>query len=167
MLKSFGNFVDKKKRDGLNQLRIIEKLLRKEGMKVESFLEQERDPYLFCENPKKDLNFEGVRIYKIGSSIAFRIQKESKTHPYGRAYPIPIEDMFNDFMTDEGVDEQRAGTMVIEAVGKELRRFFDMSLEADKENREAQSEDRASSSAVGAKASVSVVDYGNLITAKS
>jgi len=135
--KSFGNFVDKKKRDSIRQLRLLKQVLEGSGMKVESFLDTESgDPYVFCFTPDKNGSFDGVRIYKIGDQLAFRVQKENKTHPYGKAYPLPIEEMFHDFLSDQDVDQMKAGKKVIESVAKEMRRFFDQSVEAEKEDRE-------------------------------
>lgn len=141
--KSFGEFIDKKQRDATKQLEIIEKILRKGGMKVENFLETDhRDPYIFCVSPIKNGSFDGIRIYKIGDKIAFRIQKESKTHPYGRAYPLDIEEMFNDLLSDEGIKESEAGKKVIESVNKEIRKFFERSSDAEKQEKESDIEDK-------------------------
>jgi hypothetical protein len=137
--RSFGDFVDKKKRDSIRQLGLVKGLLERQGLKVENFLttdDDEQDPYVFCHNPSRTGSFDGIRIYKIGDDIAFRVQKESKTHPYGSAYPLPIESMFYDFLSDEGVDERKAGEKIIESVGKEIRKFFDKSVEADRDRRE-------------------------------
>ena len=137
--RSFGSFVDKKKRDGLKELKLIEKLLKKQGMRVDNFLENSDgdDPYLFCYNPVKQGSFEGIRIYKIADKISFRVQKESQTHPYGRAYPLPIEEMFEDFLEDEDTSEEKAGKKVIEAVVKEVRRFFEKSDQIDRDERKS------------------------------
>lgn len=141
--KSFGEFIDKKQRDATKQLEIIEKILRKGGMKVENFLDTDsRDPYIFCVNPIKNGSFDGIRIYKIGDKIAFRIQKENKTHPYGRAYPLDIEEMFNDLLSDEGIEESEAGKKVIESVNKEIRKFFERSSEAEKQEKQSDIEDK-------------------------
>lgn len=136
--KSFGEFVDKKKRESIRQLKLLKQILEAKGMKVENFLESSEDaePYIFCFNPTKSGSFDGIRIYKIGAHLAFRIQKENKTHPFGSAYQLPIEEMFHDFLTDEGTDELKAGKKVMEAVNKEIRNFFDKSIEAERENRE-------------------------------
>lgn len=136
--RSFGEFVDKKKRESVRQLGLVKQLLERHGLKVDNFTspeDDEEEPYIFCHNHLKAGSFDGVRIYKIGNDLAFRIQKESKTHPYGSAYPLPIESMFYDFMSDEDVDQKKAGQKVIEAVGKEVRRFFDKSAEADRDYR--------------------------------
>lgn len=136
--RSFGEFVDKKKRESIRQLTLLKQLLESGGMKVENFLDTDDkdDPYIFCFMPTRNGSFDGIRIYKIGENIAFRIQKENKTHPYGSAYPLPIEEMFHDFLADEDADQKKAGEKVIKSVVKEVRRFFDKSVEAEREERE-------------------------------
>ncbi len=136
--KSFGEFVDKKKREAIEQLRLVKQLLEKSGLRVDNFLETDSkdDPYVYCFSPSRNGSFDGIRIYKIGNQLAFRVQKEAKTHPYGSAYPLPIESMFSDFLSDEEVDQRQAGKKVMEAVVKEIRKFFEKSVEAEKEERE-------------------------------
>ena len=136
--RSFGDFVDKKKRESIRQLRIMKQLLERHGLHVDNYLEtgEDHEPYVFCYNPNRDGGFDGIRIYKIGSDLAFRIQKESKTHPYGAAYPLPIESMFSDFLSDDGIDEAKAGKKIIEAVSKEVKKFFERSLEAERDDRQ-------------------------------
>lgn len=136
---SFGEFVEKRQRDALKELTLIGKMLKKHGLQVENHLEDAdgEDPYVFCYNTSKEGSFDGIRIYKIGTNIAFRIQKESETHPYGRAYPIDIEQMYNDFLEDEDTSEDKAGQKVIEAVVKEVRRFFEKSVEIERDERKS------------------------------
>lgn len=166
--KSFGEFVDKKMRDAVKQLKLVEKLLKKQGLKVESFLENTDDePYVFCYNPSRTGSFDGIRIYKIADKIAFRIQKESKTHPYGKAYSIPIEEMFQDFLEDQKVKEEEAGKKVIESVAREVRKFFEKSADAERDERmsgiEGQMGDSAGSVAIKSTGS----DYSSLIYNKA
>lgn len=130
--------MDKKKREEIHQLNLIGKLLERNGMKTDNFSDGE-DPYIFCSDPAKNSVFNGVRIYKAGDQFAFRIQKERKTHPYGAAYPLPIEEMYDDFLSDEKTDELKAGKKVVEAVSNEIRRFFDKSAEAERKEREKDS----------------------------
>lgn len=131
---TFGEFVDKKKRESIKQLTIIKQMLEQQGLKVENHLESEDgdDPYVFCFSPEKTGPFDGIRIYKVGTTLAFRVQKENKTHPYGAAYPLPIESMFQDFLSDDGMNEEKAGKKIIESVSREIRRFFEKSVEADR-----------------------------------
>lgn len=167
--KSFGEFVDKKKRESIKQLTILKKILEHHGMRVDNFLNAESDdePYVFCASPTKNGSFDGVRIYKIGDQLAFRVQKESKTHPYGSAYPLPIEEMFNDFLSDEGTDQHQAGKKVMEAVSKEIRRFFEKSLEAESQERKANIESEKDGAGNVSVGSTGGTDYSAQVYNKS
>lgn len=165
--RSFGDFLDKKKRDSIHQLEILKDLLERHGMKVENFLStdgDDHDPYIFCHNTTKSGSFDGVRIYKVGTELAFRVQKESKTHPYGSAYPLPVETMFYDFLSDEGIDEKKAGEKIIEAVGKELRKFFEKSVEADRDQRDKEIEGASAGNVLTRSGGT---DYSSLVFSKS
>ena len=122
-------FLNRKQREANKHLKLIEKLLRKGGMQVFSYIENE-DPYIYVKSPNQSLSFDGIRVYQIGEMIAYRIQKQEKTHPYGKAYLLDIEDMFNDFMS-ENMKEELAGMKVIESVVDELKKFFSKSAAAE------------------------------------
>lgn len=162
--KSFGSFVDKKKRESIRQLELMKKILEQNNFKVRDFLnEQDSDPYIFCYNPLKNSSFEGIRVYKIGNELAFRIQKESQTHPYGSAYPLPVESMFNDFLTDGG-DEDEVSKQLIEAIGKEINNFFEKSSKAEESSRKlSYNKDSAGSVLVRSTGT----DYASLIYNKN
>lgn len=164
--QNFQTFIDKKKREALKQLNIIEKMLMTTGFRVQSFLNEgdNEDPYVFCYNPKRNTNFDGVRIYKIGNTIAFRIQKESETHPFGTAYSLDIEEMFEDLMSEEDMTEEKAGKKVIQSVAKEITSFFNKSEEAESKERQ--------NSIIGDTGRVSIgsttgTDYSSMIYSKS
>lgn len=166
--RSFGEFMNKKKREGLRQLGLLQRLLEQSGLRVEDFLhieETKQDPYIYCHNPSKSGSFDGIRIYKLGSQIAFRVQKESQTHPYGSAYPLNIEEMFQDFLSDDDVDEKKAGTKVIEHIAKEIKRFFEKSIEAEREERDANIEDDQNAGNVLVR--TTGTDYSSLVFNKS
>lgn len=167
--KSFGEFVDKKKRESVKQLEILKKILEQGGMRVDNFISPDADdePYIFCVSPTRNGSFDGVRIYKIGDQLAFRVQKENKTHPYGSAYPLPVEEMFNDFLSDEGTDQRQAGKKVMEAVTKEIRRFFEKSIEAESDERESNIESDKDNSGDVSVRSTSGTDYSATIYNKS
>lgn len=133
----FLEFVDRKQREGKKHLKLIERLLRKGGMQVYPHLENEEEPYIFVKSSNNKLSFDGIRIYEIGQMIAYRIQKEEKTHPYGKSYMLDVEDMFNDFMS-ENMKEEEAGHKVIESVVEELKKFFSKSLNAEQEMQNGQ-----------------------------
>jgi hypothetical protein len=126
----FSSFLDKKNREVKSQLSVIRDVLKEANFKVEDFLCDE-SPYLFLQNTEEGLDFEGVRIYKVGSNIAYRIQKENKTAPYGAAYSLNIEDMFEDLITD--VDEDKIAEQIKKAIKEEFNNFFKKSLKAQEE----------------------------------
>lgn len=167
--KSFGEFVDKKKRESVKQLEILKKILEQGGMRVDNFVNPDADdePYIYCISPTRNGSFDGVRIYKIGEQIAFRVQKENKTHPYGSAYPLPIEEMFNDFLSDEGTDQRQAGKKVMEAVTKEIKRFFEKSIEAESNERKNSIDSEKNNSGDVSVRSTSGTDYSATVYNKS
>ena len=135
-MKTFLEFVDHKQREGKKQLKLVEKVLRDGGFHVYSHLEDD-DPFLFVKASNNKLSFEGVRVYHIGDGIAYRIQKLEKTEPYGKAYALNIEDMFNDFM-GENMSEEEAGKATMKSVVEEIKKFFRKSADAEEELRTGQ-----------------------------
>jgi hypothetical protein len=73
----FSSFLDKKKKQTVNELKIIKDVLSQGDLKVEDFTEEEA-PYLFVNSTEESLDFDGVRVYKVGSNMAYRIQREKK-----------------------------------------------------------------------------------------
>ncbi len=132
MKTDFHSFLDKKGRDAKKQLKIVKEILSKHGLKVQDFLEGDEDPYIYVQNNQGGSSFGGVRVYKIGDMIAYRTQKQPKTYPYGNAYTLKINDMYNDLVSDD-TKEEEAGKQVIESVAKEIKKFFEVSLKADRE----------------------------------
>jgi len=132
----FKDFVGKKKRQAKKQLGTIKEILSNDGLICKDHLESD-DPYIFLLNPTGGTQFEGVRIYKIGNFICYRVQNEEKTHPYGKAYPLDVEDMFQDLISDDDYNQEKAGKEVMKSIVEELKKFFIKSSEAEKELRAA------------------------------
>jgi GGDEF domain-containing protein len=132
-IRSFREFLGGKKREAQRQLHMVMKVLEQSGFKVEDHLEQFDEPYIFCYNPNKDTSFKGIRLYKIGDQIAYRVQRESKTHPFGTAYMIDMDGIFNDLMGDGVTKKEELGRKVMEEVAKTLRNFFQESAQAEKQ----------------------------------
>ena len=57
----FREFVDRKQREAIKHLKLLEQLFKQSGIKVQSFTEDE-DPYLFVYSPDERLSFDGIRI---------------------------------------------------------------------------------------------------------
>jgi hypothetical protein len=133
-MRSFRDFYENKVRLAIKQLNIVAQVVEKAGFKVDHFLDEQFDePYCFVHNPNKNTSFQGVRMYKIGDKIAYRIQRENKTHPYGNAYTLDVELMFDDLMEEGEHKPEQVGQKVMEMVAKELRSFFEESADAEKQ----------------------------------
>ena len=128
-MRNFKDFLNKKVRKSKKQLSVVKEVLEQQGIHVTDHLNED-DPYIFVKNSTgKKTSFGGVRIYKIGDQIAYRVQKEEKTHPYGVAYSLDLENAFADFLTD--MKEEEAVEEIIKAVGIEIKAFFEKSSEAE------------------------------------
>jgi hypothetical protein len=136
-MQNFMEFVDRKQRDTRHRLGLIKDVLERHDLKVKAHLYADDDPYIFVKADNKKVPFEGVRIYHIGDQIAYRVQNLENSEPYGKAYALKLEDMFNDFMS-ENIPEEEAGKKVMEAVAKELKKFFSRSAKASEEIRTGQ-----------------------------
>ena len=137
-MQLFREFIDRRQREAKRHLKLVEQLLKKNGMETKSHLDDD-NPYIFVKIAKPKLSFDGIRIYEVGNMMAYRIQREEKTEPYGKAYMLNIEEMFNDFM-GENMEEEAAGKKVIENVAQEVKKFFEKSAEAEKELQSRQPE---------------------------
>lgn len=164
-MKTFREFVDKKARLAKRQLRIVERILKQHSMAVGSFLEDD-DPYIFLKNPNGQTSFEGVRIYKIGDSLAYRIQKEDKTHPYGKAYQLDIEGMYDDMISDK-FKEEKAGQEIIKAIKEEFASFFAKSADAEKRLQQGEFDKRGDPLGDVMVKSGMGTDYANLVYSKT
>jgi hypothetical protein len=160
----FTEFVDRKKRQAKKHLKIIKKMLESLNYKISDQLTSEDDPYIFVYSPAKNHWFDGIRIYQIGECIAFRIQKQEKTQPFGQAYSLDIEGMFEDFISEYNPEE--AGKKVVEAVNDELKNFFKKSVEAEKDIT-SQEFDAQPYNWVIVKSNDYGIDYSTLIYMKS
>ena len=127
----FQEFVNRKDREAKEQLGIVKKILETQKLQVKDFREDD-DPYIFVLNPGGGLSFEGIRIYKIGNTLAYRVQREDRTHPYGKPYNLDLQEMFSDYMS-ENMKHEEAGKKVARALVNEVITFFKKSSAAEKE----------------------------------
>jgi hypothetical protein len=133
-MRSFRDFYENKTRLAIKQLNLVAQVCEKAGFRVDHFLdEQFTEPYVYIQNPNQNTSFQGVRLYKIGNKLAYRVQRENNTHPYGNAYTLDVELMFDDIMEEGKHKPEHVGQQVMEMVTKELRGFFEESAEAEKE----------------------------------
>lgn len=155
----FREFVDRKQREAVKHLKLLEQLFKQGNVRVQNFVEEE-EPYIFVHSPDDKLSFDGIRIYEIGDSIAYRVQKEPETHPYGKAYQLDLEEMFNDFMS-ENMKEEKAGQEVIKSVIEEVKKFFKKSADAEADMEEENPDGSQIQLRTGG------TDYSGLVQSKS
>ena len=129
-MRTFIEFVTIKDIKDKKELKILGEILSKEGLSVQNFLEED-EPYLFVNSNTKN-SFGGIRIFKLGDSIIYRVQKEAKTHPYGNSYLLPIKEIYDTFLADKE-DEEKAGKAAMEEIVKDIKKFFEKSSKAEKE----------------------------------
>ncbi len=165
MPQSFKTFVDKKQRESKRQLGLVKQILERQGMAVTSHLDDD-DPFVFIKSPTKSLSFDGIRIFKPASDImAFRVQKQEDTAPYGKSYLLDLEEMFNDYMGDDYKPED-AAQQCIQAVTEEVKKFFKKSVDAENDIRNAElDQDKDGMGKILVKSSGT--DYSNNISSKT
>lgn len=160
-MSKFKEFIDSKEKAAIKHLNIIKKVLDSKGLQTKSFLNKS-NPYIFVHSTDKDLSFGGIRIYAKNDIICYRIQKEEQTEPYGMAYPIPVEDMFEDLLIDYPKPEE-AGKKLVEDIASEIKRFFIESALAEKQTSKLDDLDPMSRIVVRTQGT----DYANLIQSKT
>jgi hypothetical protein len=130
MPHKFFDYISRRLLSSKRKLRIIHKILEQENIKNKLSVKNTDDPHLFVYSTDDNCEFEGIRIYPIGRNIAFKIQNRSDTHPYGKAYLLDFENIFNTFMSDKDAEEEKAGKSVIKYFIEEIKEFFKLSAEA-------------------------------------
>ena len=159
-MKNFTDFINKKVREARRQLNVLKKVFESHGVAVTDFL-NDGDPYIFVATKNKSLSFDGIRIYRIGDTIAFRVQKEADTHPYGEAYLLDVENVFNELISEKP-NEEEAGKRVIKYILEEVKRFFEKTQEAEDDLRSIEFSQQKDPYNV-APSSTSGTDYSNQI----
>lgn len=130
MTHKFFDYINRKLISSKRKLRIIHKILDQAKVKTKLFLKNTDEPHLFVYSTDNNCDFEGIRIYPIGRNLAFKIQNRSDTHPYGKAYLLDFENIYNTFMAEKDAEEEKAGKKVIKYFVEEIMKFFKMSAEA-------------------------------------
>jgi hypothetical protein len=117
----------------IKKLRLISKLLKKDGLRVDEF-EEESEPYIYLYSTVPDTSFSGVRIYMLGDLVGFRVAKQYDTEPYGTAYSFAIQNIYEELLDDQGkkkLDPEILGKKLVSVVGQQMRKFFKESHAAE------------------------------------
>jgi|694.fasta_scaffold23718_5 hypothetical protein len=130
MTHRFFDYVNRRLLNSKRKLKIIHKMLNSAKVKSKLSIKNTDDPHLFVYSTDPGCDFEGIRIYAIGSNIAFRIQNRSDTHPYGKSYLLDFENVFNTFMSKKDAKAEDSGKEVMKHFVEEIKKFFKMSADA-------------------------------------
>lgn len=163
-MKTFREFIDRKTRESKRQLTMIKKILEQDGVEIKDYLNEE-EPYLYMKSPGNKVSFGGVRIYKVLGSLGYRVQKEENTHPYGKAYALPVEEMYDDYLEDDAKPKE-AAEEVASGVIEELKTFFQKSAEAEKELNQGEF-DRQGDALGKVMIKTTGTDYSNTVHSKT
>jgi len=161
MATTFVEYVNRKQRDAIRELRVVKRILKQAGLEVASHLHvKDDDPYLFIYNPNTAPEF-GLRVYKLGGAdIYFRPQKKEKTHPWGEAKVLDIRSMFEDISSEEK-DEEKVAKQIIQGVGDEIKDYFKANAKAEKKHKQHMA-DKSPLGSVAIRGSLDVGDYSNV-----
>lgn len=127
---NFFEYSIKKDRENKRRLNIMFNVLKENGFNPKKHIDSDSDHYIFVPTLNKKTSFEGIRIYPIAETFAFRVQKMEKTEPYGKAYDLSVEDIFNDLMS-ENIGEEKAGKETAHIICTEIKDFFEKSVKAE------------------------------------
>lgn len=130
-MKTLLEFNFAKHKETQRRLELLKKVLEKDGLRVDAFFEESK-PYIFCHAPLNNLDFQGIRIFENGKTMAFQVAKTKETLPYGMARSLEINDLFDQICEFES-DKNKAVEILIKEVNKEIRKFFNMSKNAEDE----------------------------------
>lgn len=126
----FQDFVDRKHRKAIRELKILEQIVKMGGFETKGFFEDKFDPYVFVKS-NTETPFEGIRLYKIGDHIAYRVQNEVDSHPYGSAFDLNVEAMFDDYVEDG--EHKHLGEKVAKSVVEDLKHFFKINAQMSRD----------------------------------
>jgi len=132
IMKNFLEFVNVKDDQKVENLELLTTILRNDGLKVHEFLDNHKEPYIYVFNPLDDLSFQGVTVYKKGDILAFRAQRYQDSQPYGSAYNIDMQGIYDDLLYKEN-DKKKALGIICKKLCKNMRDFFRKSKKAEDE----------------------------------
>jgi hypothetical protein len=153
MLKTFLEFTMDVDRSQIKKLRLISKLLKKDGLRVDEMFDNDK-PYVFLYSSVPDTSFAGIRIYILGNLIGFRVAKQYDTEPYGESYNFALQDVYETMLDNNAtlkmkLDPEVVGKQLVNSIGQQIRKFFKESKAAEEYmisgeilNREAQKNSR-------------------------
>jgi hypothetical protein len=122
----FFDYINQSEMQAHRKLKIISDLLKSQQIKNKLF-NSDQEPHIFVFSTNPDTYFQGVRVYPIANSVAFKVQNKINTHPYGKPYLLDFEKMYNNLMGQKDASEEDCAKSIIDYICTELKKFFTMS----------------------------------------
>lgn len=130
----FNEYVDRHQFMSKKNLRLLAKVLEKDGLEVEDFTHDTPDPYIFVYAFPKAITYLGVRFFMHGDILAFKTQKKPETQPYGESYELDLQTMLVDiYENEDDKSEKNITKVLIQLIGKEIRNHFKKAKKAEEE----------------------------------
>jgi excinuclease UvrABC helicase subunit UvrB len=154
------------------KLELLFKALTKSGLFVADKTDLEKDPHLFVQAIPEPEEFEGIRIYILGNICAYRVQKLKDTEPYGKAYFLDVQKMYDDAIKDIGDAGDQNKKIYVDALikklGEKLQKFYKDSVKDEEEFISSQIDGDNRTDIGGAMlAPANGGDYANKVTANN
>ena len=161
----FREFVEGKN-DTAKKLALLKRMFKKMGFKgVRRGNGKLDEPFLFLFPPEHIAPF-GLRIYEVAGQVAYRLQKKPKTQPWGRAYPLSLEEMFREAKEEAG-DDHGAIKAVMHNLKELLRDFLRKSYKAQKEDSPTEDSEKRDPLGKVVVAGNYGTDYADMVTNRS
>ena len=126
---------DRKKRDDLRKLHLLERLIKRGGMTAKLFPKKNR-PYLYVWSHLPGMR-GGAKVYQEGDQITYKFQSspgEKQNHDqYETARVLPIQQMFLDFQAESDKTEVQVAMQLADEVARRFKSFFSETRKAMRE----------------------------------
>jgi hypothetical protein len=120
-----------------DRLKDLYRLLKAGGLVVVDKTNEQNDPHLWVQAHPTPQEFSGIRVYLLGNICAFRVQKLETTEPYGKAYLMDLQGIFDKILEKMGNKAQKSSKEavkeLIKSVSGEINAFYHDSIKDEEE----------------------------------
>jgi hypothetical protein len=119
------------------KLKLLLQAIKAAGLVAIDHTDNEKDPHIFLKAFPQPEEFDGVRVYILGHIVAFRVQKNEGTSPYGKAYLLDMQKIYEDLLEEEdpNTEEEKRETLkkLVRKIGDKIRNFWKDSIKDEEE----------------------------------
>jgi hypothetical protein len=119
------------------KLGLLLKSIKSAGLVAIDHTDDEKDPHIFVRAHPQPEEFQGIRLYILGHIVAFRSQKLEDTAPYGKAYLLDMQKIYEDLLEEEDPknEEEKKETLkkLVRIIGDKIRKYWSDTIEDEEE----------------------------------